>query len=67
MNVSRVLIAAALVVSASAFSTVATAQQQPVRPDCGWIMENGRMVFLGTCPHDSSDDSNPPPEQEPET
>ena len=50
MSVSRILLAAATVASLSSFTMALAADP---RPDCGWYNEGGRMVFLGTCPHDT--------------
>ena len=30
--------------------------------DCGWYNENGKIVFKGTCPHDSSDGTTGEPQ-----
>ena len=30
--------------------------------DCGWYNENGKVVFKGTCPHDSSEGTTGEPQ-----
>ena len=63
MSVSHIL---AVAVAAASLSSITLAIAAEPRPDCGWYNENGRMVFLGTCPHDTgSTDSETLPAEPP--
>ncbi len=62
MSVTRILFAAAA--AATLISTAIAIAAEP-RPDCGWYDDNGKMVFLGTCPHENGESSETPVETAP--
>ncbi|CAN5357590.1 hypothetical protein BH10PSE9_BH10PSE9_10300 [soil metagenome] len=64
MSLSRIFVAAALAVSLSPALSIAAPQTSPVvqlptHGDCGYVMENGRYVFLGSCVTGTGDNSGP--------
>jgi hypothetical protein len=61
MSVSRIVLAVAFAAGLATSMTVAQSAEPASGPGCGWNLQNGRYVFLGTCPDEGSSNETSEP------